>query len=841
MPHSTPSDNSSMPHFQDQDEYSIPDDDLRSDSSSRIACDSTVSSTSMAEDTPEQTKKLVPSSSIEGVPHDEPNQQWTTHTTRRQQAAAKKPKTAKVIDVDDHYINQMRDTTYLKLRETSIEDMTEALTSHEMKNTSPSSDHHPSTININASDDDVLTGDTEDADIEDLTGVGTNRDPSATSLTSKRTYKLQYAHELRRGGLTDADKQSSQNLNTDGRLNSNGAPSDRTLSSPSKTQPKVTFSIPIPADKRQASPGPIDAVFNTTKLTRTQILPTNPPPETTPTTFYTYRAQLTFGLPQSADGVNVAKYFRRWIFSSCESIDHFTLVPYEDEKGQQITSLDQVPEDNMDFYSNYYHNHRVLTHGNLTGMVSFQCSTPWTRLKSPNHPFFNWLRLNKVFLNQTKFKTSSLVPCGFLLGAHPGHLRRDEAEAELRVSLGFDSDEELTFQLSSRSVSVPIQEGKPERFVFQAVVVETSTQNAASLREQFFSLGNPDKVQKDYPYTGRYQFVPFLKTKEWTVTKILSLAKLHVKIVQDLKTVFIANLQDIRNSITPDGTTLMEGFYGMQYQSPETDNNTTVPEPLLHSIHNTGKPTTKVALVTTGQYESAITQLSAIHSILTSYVPQENHDKVFINSLQVGITGQQVDSISSCNSAAYATALLNKFNPQDGEDFTETTPVKRFRHIPLTYAAAASVDTTSVTPTDNSKATVSSVTSADLDQLFEKMKQYIAGSTDTPGVNIEELEARFSQSAKEVQEVRDHLTNTVSNITARVETLSEEMKLQHAKISDDIQRQNVIILGMQKQFQESLSDFSSKLQDLYNNPGTTTSVSPSASTSDKRQWGTGTK
>jgi hypothetical protein len=73
-------------------------------------------------------------------------------------------------------------------------------------------------------------------------------------------------------------------------------------------------------------------------------------------------------------------------------------------------------------------------------------------------------------------------------------------------------------------VSVPILEGKPERFVFQAVVVETSTQEAASLREKFYSLGNPMQVQQQFPYTGKYQFVPFLKTKEWTVQKILNLA-----------------------------------------------------------------------------------------------------------------------------------------------------------------------------------------------------------------------------------------------------------------------------------------------------------------------------
>lgn len=80
-----------------------------------------------------------------------------------------------------------------------------------------------------------------------------------------------------------------------------------------------------------------------------------------------------------------------------------------------------------------------------------------------------------------------------------------------------------------------IQEGKPERYVFQAVVVETSTQQAASLQEKFFSL----------------------KTKEWTVAKILSLAKLHVMIVQELKTIFLANLHNIHNKITHNVITLM--------------------------------------------------------------------------------------------------------------------------------------------------------------------------------------------------------------------------------------------------------------------------------------------
>ncbi len=90
---------------------------------------------------------------------------------------------------------------------------------------------------------------------------------------------------------------------------------------------------------------------------------------------------------------------------------------------------------------------------------------------------------------------------------------------------------------------------------------------------------------------------------------------------------------------------------------------------------------------------------------------------------------------------------------------------------------------------------------------------------------------------KEVQEVRDQLSLTVSNIASRVDTLSDDMKAQNAKISDDIQCQNIIILGMQKQFQDSLSDFSTKLQDLYSTKNNTI-VSPLASTSTPGQWGT---
>ena len=168
-------------------------------------------------------------------------------------------------------------------------------------------------------------------------------------------------------------------------------------------------------------------------------------------------------------------------------------------------------------------------------------------------------------------------------------------------------------------------------------------------------------------YTGMYQLVPFLKTKEWICLKIIQLTKLHVFIIQDLKPIFIANLQNIHHAIKPDGETLLQGFYGMTYTPPP--NNGVIPDkvPLLHSIHNTGNKTTKVVLARTEYYDEALNQLSAIHEILTANIPLKYHERVFAGTTRATITWRQLDSISLCNYSAYVDNLLSTFNLQDGE------------------------------------------------------------------------------------------------------------------------------------------------------------------------------
>jgi hypothetical protein len=167
-------------------------------------------------------------------------------------------------------------------------------------------------------------------------------------------------------------------------------------------------------------------------------------------------------------------------------LPNFSLLPYDQEKGLQILDISQILDDKL-FYNTYFHNHRVLQHGNLTRMVHFQTTTPWGSIKKPTGTYFAWLHENEPFLNLIKFRIDTLIPCGFLVGARPQFLRRDEAEEELSGSLAMD-DNPIPFQLASQNISVLVSDGCKEHFTFQAIVIETSTKHAANLQERFYEL-----------------------------------------------------------------------------------------------------------------------------------------------------------------------------------------------------------------------------------------------------------------------------------------------------------------------------------------------------------------
>ncbi len=63
-------------------------------------------------------------------------------------------------------------------------------------------------------------------------------------------------------------------------------------------------------------------------------------------TFFTYRAQLTFSLPMKAS-VHIPALFRDWIHHLAEYVPDFSLYPYIEEKGHQVSRAEQAPDDNL--------------------------------------------------------------------------------------------------------------------------------------------------------------------------------------------------------------------------------------------------------------------------------------------------------------------------------------------------------------------------------------------------------------------------------------------------------------------------------------------------------------
>jgi len=135
--------------------------------------------------------------------------------------------------------------------------------------------------------------------------------------------------------------------------------------------------------------------------------------------------------------------------------------------------------------------------------------------------------------------------------------------------------------------------------------------------------------------------VPLLKSKEWSVTKICHLAKVHMQLIQDLKLVFLQNIKDLHNSIGPNFT-LCQGFCGME-TSPSTGKPKEI---LLHFIHNTSVPTTKVALTKSALYDNAVSQFSVIAGLLKEKISPDYYLNVFTTE-PPQVQSQHVDSVSS--------------------------------------------------------------------------------------------------------------------------------------------------------------------------------------------------
>ncbi len=289
--------------------------------------------------------------------------------------------------------------------------------------------------------------------------------------------------------------------------------------------------------------------------------------------------------------------------------------------------------------------------------------------------------------------------------------------------------------------------------------------------------------------------------------------------MNDLKPLYLENLQDIHHIINEEGNSLLHGMLSLQHTNGS---------PLSHSMHNTGQGKLKILLVKSTHSLAVIEQLGSIHEILYPKVPVPCHTNVFLPSARVALMSRQNNTISSCNYSSFANDLISTYTSHTLDNDT-TSPPKRPRVVHLSYSAA--VSTVSVTTPSTPKptiahSTVSSLTTQDLDALFERMKPYIRSEASSSNITIEELEDKMKHSHAEVLSIHEGLNTSIQDLSLRLETISSRME-----------RQNSIILGMENNFKDTLSDFSTKLKELHDYIKKTSTPTSMAPTSKNVHWG----
>jgi len=233
---------------------------------------------------------------------------------------------------------------------------------------------------------------------------------------------------------------------------------------------------------------------------------------------------------------------------------------------------------------------------------------------------------------------------------------------------------------------------------------------------------------------------------------------------------------------------------------------------LIHSVHNTGRKNIKAVLVPKENYDDALEEFSTFHQKLLSGVNPAFHRKVFVGTLEAGMTSGHRDTIHSCNSSHYANELLQIHNPQDAEEEPPEYQ-KRFRPATISYAAAAcaldqlnqhttsnvSFTLSSQQPGTNSSppsqtTLVSSLTNDDLDKLYGRLKHH-STAPEEGGLSSDELEKMVQDSNSAIQQVHDEMKASVAELSSQVNTIGTQ-----------VSKQNAVVLGLQKTLEATTSD-----------------------------------
>jgi hypothetical protein len=401
-------------------------------------------------------------------------------------------------------------------------------------------------------------------------------------------------------------------------------------------------------------------------------------PEAPTQKLYKYNVQLSFRQPLVAGGTNAKKgnYNVPYCFKQVvKQLNIFspaiTLLPYN-TSGINITNADQLPDDEIEDYITYYHNHMVTANGQLTGMCSIEAPFPWYQIKDEKKTLFKWLRDKGVYMKYVSFKADQVSAAGWFYGLPPDILKRDDAIKELRQHLGEKLPADLDMQLSARTMSITEKVSR-NRFTFKGVAVECDRSRARELQEVFYSMESPKEAKFKYSITGGALFVPFVEDEVWPNSKILGMAKAHVQEMDKLGQVFLQNVRDIDQVlIWRDGDE--ESLREMLTNCTSRDGNH-----MIHSVHKTNREG-MITLLYYKEFEDEVHQsFKDIQAILEKQLSEESKTQIAIEGKHIVMAGRrnQIDSSNASREySSYADIILAGLNPQGGDEEEEEVNIQ---------------------------------------------------------------------------------------------------------------------------------------------------------------------
>ena len=524
---------------------------------------------------------------------------------------------------------------------------------------------------------------------------------------------------------------------------------------------------------------------------------------------YTYHMQVSFSQPLDEDGTilkkgnyHVPTCFKHLVKQLNSFSPAITVLPYN-TNGVPITSSEQLPDNEIEDYIVYYHNHHVTAGGQLTGMCCIETPFTWNQLKDDKKTLFKWLKDKRVFMKYVSFKADQVSAAGWFYNMNPDVLKSDEAAGEIRKRLGTNLPEDLSIQMVPRMLSITDKITR-NRFSFKGVAIECERNRVKELQEALYTLASPEKARFEYGITGGALFVPFIENDVWKNDKILGMAKAHVQEMNKLGQIFLQNVQNIdENLLWRDG----------EYETLRTmlTNCTTVDgHRMIHSIHKTNREGTISVLYYKEYMEEINHTFPDIQDILERQLAVESRGMIATAGSRIVMTGRQTYVASSNASKAYssyADIILASMNPQGGDGEEEDAVIKSpprkkqtQRRTPprMTYSQITKpkrnrteereTNKMNAKPTTDSEDSIQEETPKENDSLLESLQE-----------RFEKMQEQFESQFGRVVETDMETTNKlIEENNKKMQKISEEYfekKFQELSVNltKEIERSNALI------------------------------------------------